>query len=128
MAAFILDLTCIEYFSMKTIKIALITLTFGVLASCESNTYSEISTVNTNPTYAVDIAPIMTANCTSCHSVAGAQEPFLENYDQVKSAVENNGLISQIAAPTGSGMPENQRLPQAKIDAVTTWVANGFLN
>ncbi|GEP51041.1 hypothetical protein FNO01nite_17130 [Flavobacterium noncentrifugens] len=108
----------------------MITLAFvGLLVvACESNTYEEVSVVVATPTYTKDIQPIMSANCISCHSTDGGQEPYLENYDQVKNAIINNGLLDEIAAPTGEGMPEAQRMPQSKIDAVTSWANNGFPN
>jgi len=99
-----------------------------IFASCESNTYSEVGVVAAAPTYTANVQPIMAADCTSCHSTDGGQEPFLETYDEVKSAVESNNLLGEIAAPAGLGMPESQRLPQSKIDAVTNWAANGFPN
>jgi mono/diheme cytochrome c family protein len=113
---------------MKTIKHTLLALVLVVLASCSANTYDEIAVVTATPTYELNIKPIMSANCTSCHSSDGGQGPFLENYEQVKSAVENDGLLGEIAAPQGQGMPENQRMPQSKIDAINTWANNGFPN
>lgn len=100
----------------------------AIFASCESNTYSEIAVVAAAPTYTANVQPVMASDCTSCHSTDGGQEPFLETYDEVKSAVQNNNLLGEIAAPAGQGMPESQRLSQNKIDAITNWAANGFPN
>ena len=111
---------------MKTIKFALLAVVVLVLASCEANTYDEIAVQTTNPTYEINIKPIMSANCNNCHSSSGGQSPSLENYAEVKAAVINNNLMEQIEAPSGQGMPENQRMPQSKIDAVKTWTNNGF--
>lgn len=115
---------------MKTVKIILAIV--GVMlatASCTSNTYEEVSApVTANPTYEADVKNIVNSNCVSCHSASFGQAPYLENYDQVKSAVLNNGLLDEIAAPTGEGMPEAQRLPQSEIDVINLWAANGFLN
>lgn len=113
---------------MKTIKRTLLALVLVAMASCSANTYDEIAVETTTPTYELNIKPIMNSNCISCHSSDGGQGPFLENYEQVKSAVENNGLLSTIAAPQGQGMPQNQRMPQSKIDAINTWANNGFPN
>ncbi len=113
---------------MKTIQSAIL-ICAGILAvSCSSNTYDEVSVVAANPTYTANIKPIITANCTSCHSTDGGQDPYLENYDQVKEAVISHGLLDEIAAPSGEGMPEAGRMPQSKIDAINTWAANGFPN
>jgi hypothetical protein len=115
---------------MKYTKIILGVLGFITLVSCDSNTYSDISgtTVIANPTYVATVKPIINENCISCHSAAGGQAPYLESIDQVKTAIENNGLISQIEAPSGFGMPLNGRMPQAKIDMIKSWAANGYIN
>jgi hypothetical protein len=113
---------------MKTMKFALLAVVLIVLASCEANTFDQIAVQTTNPTYELNVKPIMSSNCTNCHSSGGGQYPSLENYEEVKAAVENNNLIGQIEAPSGQGMPENQRMPQTKIDAIKTWMNNGFPN
>ncbi|MDI1256284.1 MAG: hypothetical protein PSV16_09285 [Flavobacterium sp.] len=113
---------------MKIIKPLMIVLAIALAVSCQSNTYEEVSVITTNPTYMANVKPIMNANCTSCHSIDGGQEPYLETYDQVKNAVQNNGLLDEIAAPSGQGMPELARMPQSKIDAINTWTNNGFPN
>ncbi|AWH86543.1 hypothetical protein HYN59_16150 [Flavobacterium album] len=115
---------------MKTVKIIL-AIAGGVaaIAACTSNTYEEVSApVSANPTYQADVKNIINANCVSCHSESFGQTPYLETYDQVKNAVLSNGLLDEIAAPSGEGMPEAQRLPQSQIDAINLWAANGFLN
>lgn len=113
---------------MKKIKISLMLLTTAAVVSCESNTYQEVSIETTNPTYIANIKPIMTSNCTSCHSIDGGQTPYLETYDQVKDAVINGALIQEIEAPSGQGMPEIGRMSQPKIDMINYWVSNGFIN
>lgn len=113
---------------MKTIGTLLIAAVAFVAVSCESRTYDEVSATVTDPTYTADVKPIMNGNCTSCHSVDGGQEPYLETYDQVRNAVIEEGLLDEISAPSGEGMPEAGRMPQSKINIVTTWANNGFPN
>lgn len=113
---------------MKNIATLLIAAVALVAVSCESRTYEEVSATVTDPTYTANVKPIMTGNCTSCHSTDGGQEPYLETYDQVRNAVLENGLLDEISAPSGDGMPEAGRMPQNKIDIVTTWADNGFPN
>lgn len=115
---------------MKYKKIFLGFLGFITMVSCDSNTYLDISgtDVVTNPTYVTTIKPLIKENCNSCHSIAGGQAPYLENIDQLKSAIENNELVSQIEAPSGFGMPLSGRMPQTKIDLVKLWVASGYIN
>lgn len=111
---------------MRKIKLSLIIAIGAAIVSCESNTYQEISGVTTNPTYLGNIKPIVTANCTNCHSADGGQTPYLETYDQTKEAIQTGTLLMQIAQPTTQGMPQNERMPQEKIDMITTWAQNGF--
>ena len=98
------------------------------LASCESSTYEDISAEVANPTYQANIKQIMSNNCTSCHSVDGNQEPFLETYDQVRDATENGVLLEEIEAPSGQGMPESGRMPQSTINTINNWIAQGYAN
>lgn len=115
---------------MKYKKIFLGVLGCITMVSCDSNTYLDISetTAITNPTYLANIKPIIKENCISCHSAAGGQAPYLENIDQLKSAIENNSLVSRIEAPSGFGMPLSGRMPQSKIDLVKLWISNGYIN
>jgi len=113
---------------MKTIGTLLIAVVAVMAASCESRTYDDVSATVTDPTYTANVKPIMTGNCTSCHSVDGGQEPYLETYDQVRNAVIEDDLLEEISAPSGDGMPESGRMPQSKINIVTTWAENGFPN
>jgi hypothetical protein len=130
---FILGLICIEFFKKKIMKykvILLVVFDLFLLVSCDSNTYLDISgaDVITNPTYVATIKPIIKENCLSCHSVSGGQAPYLENSTQLKNAIENNGLIARIEAPSGFGMPLGGRMPQSKIDLIKLWVINGYIN
>jgi mono/diheme cytochrome c family protein len=114
---------------MKKIKTLAILMILGTVASCESNTYDDIAGPKVeNPTYAANVKQIVSNNCLSCHSVAtNNQEPNLETYENLKLAVMNNGLLDEISAPSGEGMPEAGRLPQTEIDIITTWAAQGFV-
>jgi hypothetical protein len=119
---------------MKNIKAILLTVIIGVFfASCESKTYDEIATV-TDPKYSPNVKAVMTSRCIGCHSAGAAtqQEPYLENYEQVKDAAENGSLLCLIDNPTdcfyeaSSIMPPEGRMPQATIDMIKLWATNGF--
>jgi len=70
--------------------------------------------------------------CTQCHSNPpqnGAPMP-LEMYVQVREAVLNRGLLDRISRPDGApGLMPNggPRLPQATIDQIVQWEADGLL-
>jgi len=80
---------------MKKINIVLLIMISAFIVSCESNTYTEIAEVTTNPTYTKNIAPIVKANCLSCHS-GNSQFPNLETYAEVKESTQNGDLICRI--------------------------------
>jgi len=127
---FSLDLICIEFFkkiNMKRIKIFLLVSGVAFLTSCESNTTQELSPVISNPTYAKNVGPVISASCTSCHS-GGDQFPDLENYDQVKEATDNGRLLCKINGACGSVMPTSGKLPQATIDMIQLWATNNYPN
>jgi len=111
-------------------KLIILTVVFACLFafSCESNTFEQISVVNTNPTYVANINPIITANCTGCHS-SGGQYPALETYSQVKSAIQNGNVLCRIDTQTcGQVMPTSGRMSQGTIDLIKLWATNGFIN
>src|SRR5437763_942432 len=84
------------------------------------------------PTFSRDIAPILYANCVSCHSPGGAGPFALLTYENARAHAK------EIAVATGSGfMPpfppqaapgrfaDERRLSQQQIDCISRWVRNG---
>jgi len=114
---------------MKKIKIFLILISGVFISSCESNTYDQISEVNTNPTYTANVGPIIRANCSGCHS-GGSQFPDLENYAQIKEATQNGDLICRIDQSQACGrvMPPSGSMTKGTIDMIKLWATNGYLN
>jgi uncharacterized membrane protein len=102
-----------------------------IFTSCESNTYSEIEQVTTNPTYQKNIKPIIDANCIACHSENSPVGQFsLSTYEDVKAITEFGSLIYRIEEATGAeSMPFNApKLSQSKIDLIKLWKANNYPN
>ena len=112
---------------MKKIKIFLVLLCGTLIASCESNTTQDVSTIVTNPTYKLNIQAITSSKCVGCHS-GGKQYPDLETYNQVSSATKNGKLICRINGTCGSVMPTSGKLPQATIDMFQRWADQGYVN
>jgi len=115
-------------------KIVFLVFTVSVLIGCTNA--SEDDLIDTQPlpalvTYNDHVKTIIDNNCLNCHiqpPVNGASVPLLI-YDNVKSAVENNSLISRISG-NGPGplMPlGSPSLPQNLIDLIIQWEADGFL-
>ncbi len=115
---------------MKTIKIIFILMiTFYVGFSCDSYTYDEISGEVNNPTYTLNVKPIIANNCLSCHSAAGAQYPTMESYVQLREATEIGSVICRIDDKScGAVMPQSGRMPQTNINTIKKWAANGYPN
>ncbi|WP_310558347.1 hypothetical protein [Flavobacterium sp.] len=115
---------------MKTLKISIIlAVTSYVWFSCDSATYDEISGKVANPTYKANVKAIIDNNCLSCHSTAGAQYPTMETYLEVREAAETGSMICRIDDQScGSVMPQSGRMPQANINTIKKWAANGYPN
>ena len=123
-------------------KIALFTIIAAAAAafSCEPNTYEEIQQptadtgtgtgtgtgTTTNITYAKDIQPIITTNCTACHG-SGGKSPVLTTYTQVKNATSGGKLLCTIQAQGCKTMPPAGKMPQATINLILLWKTQGYL-
>ena len=112
---------------MKKTIIMILFVAGAFLASCESNTYNEISVVATNPTYTANIEPVIKANCIGCHS-AGGTYPTLTTHAQVKASTSTGNLLCRIDKTCGSVMPPNGALATPTIDMIKLWQQQGFIN
>lgn len=103
------------------------------LFSCDSHTYEEISeeiVIEGDVTYNANVKSIIDANCVSCHSNGNvAAFRLLTNYNEVKNAVENGGLLERIQLQDAEPgvMPQTGRMSQAKIDVILQWNQDGLL-
>jgi uncharacterized membrane protein len=122
-----------------------LTILLASLASCsDSDTYQDVSTPTTpgtgttpetgTPTatiisYTKNVKSIIDGNCVSCHS-SGRSASFrpLTTYAEVKTAVENAGLLSRIQLQSGQQglMPQGGRMSQANIDLIVKWNTDGL--
>ncbi|MBW8524765.1 hypothetical protein K0U91_08990 [Chryseobacterium chendengshani] len=118
-----------EFFKMKKIIYILTPVLF--LASCESRTYEEISDKTQSPEvvkFAADIKPIVDANCIICHSPGGsASFQPLNNYNQVKTNIDN--ILDRIQRPNGDPqkMPQGGSLSASQINLFIKWKADGLI-
>ena len=119
----------------KTIRITL-GLAFTVLlflSSCYYDNYDDLAADTgvcdtVSMSYTMDIAPIMTQHCTSCHGgAAPAGNIPLENYNDVKSSADNGSLLGTMDHASGwSAMPKNQpKLDVCTISKVRAWINQG---
>lgn len=81
--------------------------------------------------YGANIAPVLSANCTGCHSGAGASGGVdLSNYNSVKTLATNGRLVGAVThAPGYSPMPQGAaKLSECQLTQIQKWVAAGALN
>ena len=119
---------------MKKKSLILVMLTALTIFNCANDSEDDLIDPNSLPTivnYVDHVKPIIDNNCINCHSnppVNGAPISLI-TYQDVKSAVQNNHLISKI---NGNGPGElmplgGQKLPQHTIDLITKWETDGLL-
>ena len=82
-------------------------------------------------TYSASVAPILSANCVSCH---GGSTPSagirLDTYSGVKIQADNGRLWGVVSwAPGYSAMPKNaSKLNTCNIEKIRLWIAAGSPN
>lgn len=118
---------------MKKRYILILPLLLAALASCESVTYEEIqdnTVITGDVTYTANVKAIIDANCISCHNPTGIMPSTpLTTYAEVKSAVQNAGLLDRIQLQNSEVgvMPQSGRMPQSTIDIILQWNTDGLL-
>lgn len=114
------------------------TLILAMISICIYNCAndSEDDLIETTPipnfvTYNDDIKTVIDNNCLTCHgnTPTNGASISLVTYANVKSAIQNNNLISKINGNgPGSLMPlGGPKLPQNLIDLIEKWETDGLL-
>ena len=91
------------------------------LDSCQ-----EPEAIDCEVSYQSDLIPIIKASCSSsyCH---GSTTPSFENYEDIKTVVENGRLYEQIVEL--KSMPKgNDDFPPGYRDLFACWIESGGLN
>lgn len=86
----------------------------------------ECDTINVS--YSQDVWPIISSNCTSCHSGgAPSGNVYLDNYDNIVIAANNGSLMGAIKHENGySPMPKGgAMLSDCNIAIIQKWVDDG---
>jgi hypothetical protein len=108
----------------------------AVLTGCTTSTYDDIEPENLEigPELVVytDVEVIIDNACNNCHSSPpqNGAPMSLTTFMDVKTSVENRGLLDRITRNEGAGglMPlGGPRLPQASIDLLVQWDDDGLL-
>ncbi|MBW1297364.1 hypothetical protein [Aquimarina litoralis] len=119
--------------------------TFALLIGCSSSddggggSDPDVTPVDPDPiptqtsTYIGHVKTIIDTNCLDCHGspVQNSAPMELVSYQQVVDAVNDRNLFSFISTTNAFNvMPpsdEGGRMPQATIDIVEDWIADGLL-
>lgn len=93
----------------------------ALLQSCEDDN------TTTSVTYSTDIAPIMTNYCLTCHSGAAPEAGLnLDNYTDVKAAVQNGQLVDRVN-DANSPMPPSGLMSITNREKIEDWIDGGYL-
>ncbi|MFZ4399789.1 MAG: c-type cytochrome [Bacteroidales bacterium] len=121
---------------MKKISIifTIITASILLLNSCyrdsEESLYRFVPAYcdTTNVSFTAIISPIISANCISCHSGAGAGGGYqLDSYAGVKAIADNGKLVNSVTY-VSNGMPRSGKMDNCNVNKIVAWVNRGALN
>lgn len=119
-------------------NVVYILLMLSIASGCYNDTEEELygtSLCNLEKvTYTLDVVPILSKNCYTCHSQSNSPGRgagiVLEGYDKLMIAVQNGLLLESIThGSNASPMPKNMpKLSDCKINTIRKWIENGALN
>lgn len=119
--------------TMKRLKLFAYLLLITALQSCyydnEEDLYPENAECDTNNvTYTTTIAPLMEANCNSCHNTNTPNAGVItNNYTDLKVVADNGQLWGAVNHEQGySPMPKNQaKLLKCDLAKIEAWLNAG---
>jgi uncharacterized membrane protein len=99
------------------------------ITACKKKTSTPTATCSTTISYANDIVPMMTQNCTSCHNSSNASGGYNltthANVSNNASIVLNSMRHQNGATPMPQG---SSQLPSTTIDKFDCWIQQGKPN
>lgn len=116
---------------------ALLCATLIIAVSCSKTSEDKLTPAvptgcdTANSKYATDVAPILQANCYSCHGNGATEGGVnLDTYGNVKEQAINGDLPGGISHASGySPMPKDgAKLSDCDINTIQSWIKNGMLN
>lgn len=121
---------------LKLKRQAVATILMLFLSGCYYDVgVEEITSSDTVVSFALDIQPILTTNCTTCHPVLRSPDLTVGNsYNAITNGsyiVPNDleaSVLYQKLLGNPSVMPPSGALPLAKINLVKSWIEQGALN
>jgi len=129
---------------MKTAQKPILLIAVGagfLLGACDNDKFPEPE-VKDNVSFALDIQPILTAECASCHNPSEAAPDLREGYayesledlidegDIIPGDAERSELVEMLEgnSPDGNTMPPAGPMSPQKIALIKKWIDEGALN
>ncbi|MEP7277460.1 MAG: hypothetical protein ABI813_02350 [Bacteroidota bacterium] len=106
----------------------IVTIAFAGCAYAKKDVIEIPCMVVDNISYTTDIAPIIEANCSDCHSAASSSSGILlDNYEGLKFYAQNGYLYGTISHSDGfRPMPDGgAKLNNCTIATIKKWIDNG---
>jgi hypothetical protein len=113
---------------MKKLLIVLALIAPMALQFCSSSKKSKSAMEAPKITYAANIQPLIVANCSPCHIPPKGSKKALDNYDSVKSTIDD--MITRVQKqPDEKGfMPfKHPRLADSTIMVFVNWKKDGLI-
>lgn len=109
-----------------------------LLVSCENNKFPlDPPAVKDNPSFALDIQPILSTKCAGCHNPANVSPDLREGYAYI-SLLEGDGispgdaeeseLVEMLEGGGDNPMPPTTRLSPLNIELIKKWIDEGANN
>ncbi len=101
-----------------------------IFTSCQKEEVDIFDCSGLNPTYTVDIKPILDASCakSGCHNAATAKRGVnLSTFESASSESQKDQFLGVIQHKKGyPKMPDDgPQLPASQVELLTCWVQNG---
>jgi hypothetical protein len=121
---------------MKTSIVLLVVLSVVLLlSSCVNSTYpEEAPIVKDNLSFALDIQPILTSNCSRCHYSGNilpdlregyAYESLMEGDGITPGDAEESELVEMLEGGGDNPMPPTTKLSPVNIELIKKWIDEG---
>jgi hypothetical protein len=124
----------------KPVKLILVMIGSLLSGACDYDKSSEvIPIVKDNVSFSLDIQPILTAQCATCHSL-GKTEPDLRKgyaYESLKGLeegsivpgdAEGSELIEMLEGGGDNPMPPRNAMTPTKVALIKKWIDEGALD
>jgi len=115
---------------MRTVVIlfSCLCLLIGCKKDSEEALYGNEECLPKDVSFSIYVLPLIKNSCaiTGCHVQGGSGNGVFENYDQVKSKVDNGSFLQRVVI--SRDMPPSGNLSSCEIETIRQWLIEGALN